>query len=142
MLILELKELLTVSMSLHVGVSLCADAGVLASRGRSEPRPQLPEMGSALLRLKKPSFRPRNAPPCRELYLQLLLGTPRGPWRRLWTWGKDFVGDVKLQDGKPGLLSVCCCGSSLAAAWGRVTTCSLCMCFIPCGLAGFCSDGT
>lgn len=85
-------------MWLYVNVSPRVDVGILASRGRSEPRLQLPEMGSALLWVKKPLFHPRNAPPWEELYFQLLLATPQGPWRRLGMWGKDFTGDVKLQD--------------------------------------------
>lgn len=85
-------------MWLYVDVSLCVDVGILASRGRSEPRLQLLEMGSALLWVKKPLFHPRNAPLWKELYLQLLPATPQGPWRRLGMWGKDFPGDVKLQD--------------------------------------------
>lgn len=56
--------------------------------------------------------------PCKELYFQLLLATPQGLRRRLGIWGKDFTGDVKLQDRNPALLCVCCCGSSLGgAAW-------------------------
>lgn len=85
-------------MWLYVNVSLCVDVGILASRGRSEPRLQLPKMGSALLWLKKPLFHPRNAPPWKELYFQLLLATPQWPWRRLGMWGKYFTGYAKLQD--------------------------------------------
>lgn len=37
-----LNKLLTVSISVYVNVSLSADAGDLAPRGRSEPEHQLP----------------------------------------------------------------------------------------------------